>query len=918
MKRLLLFFCVLPCFLLNGAFAQQTNNKSWPVVKKEMRPWTRWWWMGSAVDEKNLDRLLPVYRQAGFGGLEVTPIYGAVGYEKRYIPFLSKEWMAMLDFTVKKAGSLGMGVAMNTGTGWPFGGPQVTKELASAKLVIQKYNITPGQKLPEKLVVLDTTQQRMGAALQAVTAYNDQGERLSLLDKVGKDGELNWSPASGNWTIYAAFSGKTAQLVKRAAPGGTGYVMDHYDSKAVNTYLARFDDAFQHKPIGVSSFFNDSYEVFMATWTPAFFQEFQKRRGYDLRLYLKEMESTASSDLVSRVKSDYRETFGELLLDNFTVNWNNWAHHNGALSKNQAHGSPGNLLDLYSMSDIPECEAFFGLSKFAIPGLRRDSTDIREKFEHNPNVFKFASSAAHFYGKPLVSSETFVWQTEHFKTSFSQCKPEVEQLFLSGINHVYFHGTTYSPQDVPWPGWLFYASANFVPSNSLWPHLNGMNDYITRCQSVLQTGKADNQLLVYWPVHDLWSDPKGLELRFGMHTVDQWLSSTPFNDCIAGLQKVGYSLDFVSDKMIGEITGNKALIIPATKQMPVETLEKIIRLANNGATIIFKSLPEDVSGFSGLEERRKQFNELLTGLAFTSADGLKQAVVGKGKILVAADVQQALEKNGIYREELTDLGLKYVRRDLEDGKYYYVVNHTAKAIDSYIPLNTDGRWAMIMDPQDGSAGTAKSTVSNGKIKVRVQMQPGEALFIRTGSAASPEKDSWKYLGKQGSAIAINSTWSLQFTAGGPTLPAARKLRQLVSWTALPDTAAVAFSGSGVYTTTFNLSSVSSAEYLLKLGEVDESAKIWINGKDAGIAWSFPFQKKIKKYLQVGNNTIKIEVTNLMANRVRDMDAKGIKWRNYHEINFVNFQYKPFDASVWKPMPSGLLGPVTIVPYQQAD
>jgi hypothetical protein len=51
----------------------------------------------------------------------------------------------------------------------------------------------------------------------------------------------------------------------------------------------------------------------------------------------------------------------------------------------------------------------------------------------------------------------------------------------------------------------------------------------------------------------------------------------------------------------------------------------------------------------------------------------------------------------------------------------------------------------------------------------------------------------------------------------------------------------------------------------------------------------------------------------MANRVRDMDRKGIVWRKYHEINFVNNHYKPFDASQWEPMPSGLLGPVRLIP-----
>ena len=101
--------------------------------------------------------------------------------------------------------------------------------------------------------------------------------------------------------------------------------------------------------------------------------------------------------------------------------------------------------------------------------------------------------------------------------------------------------------------------------------------------------------------------------------------------------------------------------------------------------------------------------------------------------------------------------------------------------------------------------------------------------------------------------------------------------------------------------------------MLDLGVVDESAHMWINGQDAGIIWSIPFTARIGKFLKQGNNTIKIEVANLMANRIRDMDIKGIKWRNYHEINFVNINYRPFDASKWKPQPSGLLGPVTITP-----
>ncbi|MBF4212310.1 glycosyl hydrolase family 2, partial [Pseudomonas donghuensis] len=87
----------------------------------------------------------------------------------------------------------------------------------------------------------------------------------------------------------------------------------------------------------------------------------------------------------------------------------------GALVRNQAHGSPANLLDLYATVDIPEIEGF-GLSDFGIKGLRRDPDFTRPNFS-DISMLKYASSAAHVMGKPFTSSETFTWLTEHFRTS---------------------------------------------------------------------------------------------------------------------------------------------------------------------------------------------------------------------------------------------------------------------------------------------------------------------------------------------------------------------------------------------------------------------------------------------------------------------------------------------------------------------
>ncbi|WP_223833375.1 glycosyl hydrolase [Pedobacter riviphilus] len=895
------------------------NTGNWPVIEKQMKPWTRWWWMGNAVDEQNLNVVLKKYADAGLGGVEITPIYGAKGFEKQYLQFLSPEWMNMLHYTVNKANTLGLGVDMNTGTGWPFGGPQIKPENAATKLITQQYTLKAGEKLTEAIKVKEAKQDF--AQLQALTAYGTNGEVLDLLPKVQADGFLNWSPRNGSWDIYAAFAGKTRQMVKRAAPGGEGFTLDHLDKNAVDVYLKRFSDAFGGKPQGIRSFFNDSYEVYGATWTPTFFQEFKKNRGYDLATHIRELTSKDStSEHIARLKSDYRETMDELLLHNFTQNWTNWAHHLNAVTKNQSHGSPGNLLDLYGAVDIPETETF-GSSYFPIPGLRRDAADIRN-VDPDPIMSKFASSAAHTGGKKLVSSETFTWLTEHFKTSFSQCKPEAEQLFLAGINHIFYHGTTNSPTNVPWPGWLFYASVEMNPNNSLWPQAQGLNNYIARCQSILQSGKPDNELLIYWPIYDVWNKAKGLDMALKVHDVDEWLHPTAFYKLSKELSKSGYSFDFASDRLLKQSTVNKTLIstnataapyqvliVPQCEMINPETLDQMIKLASNGAKVIFQVLPQDVPGLNNLETRRAQLKASLAKLIFRDGvDGIKQFKIGAGLILLADDVQKALKAIAIHRETLTDTGLQFIRRKTNTGKYYYLVNHTAKDIDTELSLNESGQ-VLIMDPQSSNVGLAAVRDK----KVRVQLKPGESLFLnvdQNGTAKTP----WVYLNKAANSINLNQSWNLHFTEGGPELPDDQQLAKLVSWTTLSDPKLQAFSGTGVYTSSFNLSSKTAKEYVLNLNEVDESARVWINGQEVGILWSIPFQARVGKYLKAGHNTIKIEVVNLMSNRIRDMDIKKIQWRNYHEINFVNINYKDFDASSWNVMSSGLIGPVSITAF----
>lgn len=908
--------CILVGMLCISSFiVGQTTSLPvghWPSNSQTHKPWTRWWWMGSAVDSTNLAIAMQQYQQAGFGGLEITPIYGAKGYESRYLSYLSPAWMTALTTTTQLANRYGLGIDLNLGTGWPFGGPQISQENASSRQFIQTYPLKEGEVLQEKILPKLAEQRSAGSRVLVLTAYSDKGEVRLITSYLQADGQLNWTAPQGRWTIYALFLGKTLQKVKRAAPGGEGWVMDHFSEKALSQYLRRFDTTWHSTIPKVRAFFNDSYEVYDADFTPDFLSEFNRQHGYDLSYHLRELATESDDNQVLRIKADYRATLGTLLQKSFLQPWQTWTHVKGKLLRNQAHGSPANILDLYALSDIPECETF-GSTYFPIKGLRRDTADIR-KVHPEPLMMRFAPSAAHVMGKKLVSAETFTWLTEHFRTSLSQCKPEVEQLFLAGVNHLFFHGTTYSPSDVTWPGWMFYAGVNFSPNNSFWPHVNGLTDYITRCQSILQQGTSDNELLVYWPMQDIWHQQGELIRQIRVHEVNTWLYPESFYKVSSQLKQAGYAFDFISDQQLLHTTyvGNrlsaakgggqyKAIIIPKTTYIPLETLQRLRALAAQGATLIFEELPESVEGWHEWALREQRLKTI------------NQQLIQYPNVVKHTAVITSLKQKGILPERLVTTGLQFVRRKMDkQGYYYYLVNATNHTIDTLIEVHHKAKSVFMLDPQSGKTGLVSSAIKGDYTELRVQLQSGESLFLET----SPQQIAgmpWNYR-TMGTPQQIDGLCELRFKEGGPVLPPSQTLPALGLWTATTDSLTQQFSGTGVYTLTFDLQKTAK-DYLLDLGSVAESARVFVNDQDAGLAWAMPMQVAIGKYLVTGRNTLRIEVCNLMANRIRFMDKSKQRWRNYHEINFVNAHYKPFDASNWSVMDSGLRGPLTLIPLQ---
>jgi hypothetical protein len=724
-------------------------------------------------------------------------------------------------------------------------------------------------------------------------------------------GKLNWTAPAGNWKLTALFIGWHGKMVERAAPGGEGDVIDHFNEAALKHYLSKFDNSFRGKDIsGIRAYFNDSYEVDDArgqsNWTPDLLEQFKKRRGYDLRNYLPQLFARDTTEVSRRVLLDYRQTISDLVLDHFTKPWQHWAAGQKKIIRNQSHGSPANILDCYAVVDIPETEG----------------ADILR--------FKFATSTANVMGKPLAASETATWLNEHFQSSLGDVKQAVDKYFVGGVNHVFWHGTNYSPQNDPWPGWLFYAAVHFTPANPFWKDFGTLNNYVARCQSFLQQGKPDNDVLLYFPFNDRNAEPG----RDMLHHFDgmEGFEKTIFKESAEWLLKKGYGFDLISDKQIIEqvkpngallqtVKNNyKTILLSDVKIIPLETMKQLVSLATNGATIVFhEHLPNDVPGMYQLQQRKNELEKMIHSLSFSnSGNTVKRAAIGKGYFLVGNNLDDLMTEAKISRETLVDKGLQFNRRSINGGHYYFISNPGKQSINEWVPLQTTEKNIVLFNPMDLNNGIAKTRLSNGTVEVLLQLQAGESFILQTATQAIKGK-AWPYYTKQPAPVEIKGNWSIQFLEGGPAIPATVDKISLGSWTDLPGEDVKKFSGTAKYSISFPKPGGNEAAYLLDLGNVQESAEVWLNGKKLQTLIGPTFQLTIGTSLLKQNNLLEIMVTNGMPNRILDLEKRGVQWKKFYNTNFPSRLAENrgsdgiFTAINWKPKASGLLGPVTLTP-----
>src|SRR5438046_2985826 len=560
----------------SGLASLQRAFKQPPEDSKIMM---RWWWFGPSVTQAELEREMRAMKEGGIGGFEVQPVYPLAlddpDHGFRNYLFLSDEFIEMLRFTSSKAHELGLRIDLTLGSGWPYGGPSVPITQAAGKLRFEAVAVKSGaDRVP--LPYITTGEKLIAVFLAKGGPKNFLGGTAREISDL-RDGTVQLpSGLQGPHVLLFFISSRTGQMVKRAALGAEGFVLDHYDGVAVENYLKsvgkRLLEAFGSSP--PRAIFCDSLEVYGSDWTSDLLEEFRRRRGYELEPYLPALVSDIG-EKTGAVRHDWGQTLTELLSERFVVPLEERAREHRTLFRANVYGVPPAILSTSGLVDLPEGE--------------RGEARLRG---FAPT--RWASSASHLYGRPVTSSETWTWlHSPAFRATPLDLKAEADVHFLEGINQLIGHGWPYSPPSAGEPGWRFYAAAVFNHHNPWWIVMPDIAKYLQRVSWVLRQGKPANDVAVYLPTDDAWA-----HFTLGNATVSEAMDNLLGPRLIARLLESGYGFDFIDDTAINQLgkVENGALavnasrypivILPGVERMPVATLQKLEDFVREGGILI--------------------------------------------------------------------------------------------------------------------------------------------------------------------------------------------------------------------------------------------------------------------------------------------------------------------------------------------
>lgn len=867
----------------------------------------RWWWFGPGVTKAQLEREMRLMKEGGIGGFEVQPVYPLAlddpdaGF--RNLPYLSDEFLDALRFTARKASELGLRLDLTLGSGWPYGGPGVPITEAAGRLRVEKVAVAPGsRRIPAPAMEAG---EELIAAFEASTGRELSGVRDGVLWLAGE--------AKHPGEVMFFIASRTGMMVKRPAVGAEGYVLDHYDRRAIQNYLRSTGDRLLEAFDGSAphAIFCDSLEVFGADWTGDFLEEFRERRGYDLKPHLPVLATGAGPDAAG-LRYDWGRTLTELLEERFLAPMRDWARAKGTLFRIQGYGIPPAALSSNAYADLPEGEG----SEWKVVRASR-----------------WASSASHLYQRQVTSSETWTWlHSPSFRATPLDLKAEADVHFLQGINQIIGHGWPYTPEGAPYPGWRFYAAGAFNDKNPWWIVMPDLALYLQRLSFLLRQGKPANDVALYLPNSDAYASfspgrvhlIEALRERVGQKVMPQILEA-------------GYGLDFFDDgalERVGSVEsgglvlgGNRyrIVVLPNVELIPLKTLRKLETFVGGGGILVAtRSIPATAPGFKTPEPEKAEVRTIAARL-FEGASPPARFVRDEDGL--GAVLRSALRPDMALAAAAPDVG--FIHRTTGFAEIYFVANTGNAPVRGEAAFRVAGMEPEWWDPVTGSAWAAEVLKrERSATTVALHLAPYESRVLVFGRREADGRSPRRPQGGNSSEpleVDISGRWKVTFGDTGRS----ETMEGLRSWTDEESTRY--YSGTATYEKEVEVPAGWRREgrrIQLDFGEakpipparmrdgmrawveapVREAAVVYVNDKRAGSLWSPPYRLDITSFVEDGINRIRVVVANLALNHMA-----GRALPNYRLLNLrhgVRFQDQDMDKV--QPIPAGLFGPIRLM------
>jgi hypothetical protein len=756
---------------------------------------------------------------------------------------------------------------------------------------------------------------------------------------------LHWNPpAPGPWEVLTVGYTNSGARLSPGSGAWQGLSLDTLSPAALNLYWDKeltplLDKAKPYLGNTLKYITTDSWEMGGMNWTQNFREEFRKLRGYDPVPYLPIVAGRIlnSREVSDEFLADLRRTVGDLInlhFDTMAVRASRFGL-GVECESGGPHGEPIDALETFRRAAVPQTE-FWAMS------------NVHRTKDTDRYFVKEAASAAHIYGRPLVADEGETSMGNHWTESIGMnLKPSFDMALTEGLNRLVWHQFASSPAEMGLPGQEYFAGTYLNTKITWWRDAGAFTAYLNRGQFMMQQGQPVADVLYYYGdqvpnfVRLKSDDPAGVLPGYDYDVVD---TEALLHRIVAD----------ASGLRTPEGIHYRMLALPSWRIVPLPVLELVERYLDAGGIVVGER-PLRPQGIVSEREKLRydQLADKIWGGCTTSLPpaGVR---VGRGTLFCETKARGALAAEHILPDlESSSSDLDFIHRRTPTADIYFVRNGKPETATSDVIFRVGDLQPEIFDPVTGDITREMlyKRTDDGRTELSFTFAPYEAFFVVFRRPAMlhvtrlqhdhqtvPLSDNTLVTEENGqlklrteipgaytatlsnrheahmdaspaASQKLNTGWTLSFPPDWGA-PARVDVQALKSWTEFDDPGIRYFSGTATYRTSITIDAaqlVSTRELWLDLGEVREVARVRINGVPLTPLWKRPYMVRIDPLLHPGENTLEADVTNLWPNRLigdAQPDAK-------HHYTWTNI--KAFSSS--SPLlPSGLLGPVSIVPF----